>query len=759
MSDQLDLDAQQPLDGAAAPEQTPRLHSVPAATSVPMSADEWTLRMGAYVRAVYKRRYVALAVFAAVVTVAAVRTLTATPIYEATARLLIDAETPNVVSFQEVVNEQESRTDYYQTQYRILQSRSLMRRVMDNLELWEHPHFAAALGGAPLPSRTGLQRIGDLVNGWLGRPKAVPTPTDMAGDETVAQAHAIDVLLSGLTIEPLRTSRLVDIRYSSSDPVLASSVPNALVTEYIAQNLEYRFLASQQATTFLTDRLAEQRKQVQTAEEALQQYRERNDAISIEDRENIVVQKLADLNAALTRAKTLRLEKEAVYDQLNRNRSNPAVIDTFPAVMANGFIQNLKAELASLQRQKASLSEKFLASHPQMVSVNTAIANTESRLKTEIDKVVLSVKAEFDAAVVQEDSLARALSQQKAEALAMNEKSIEYNVLAREVQSSRQIYDTLMQRANETGVSEELRTSNIRSVDPAEQPRYPSYPRTRMNMLLAVVFGAFAAVVVAWLFDYADSRIKDPEEVKAYLGMLPLMPPAEGGQYVRLDGTVPANFSEAFRVLRTNVLFSSTVSRGQSLLVTSTGPGEGKSLVASNLAISLAQAGRRVLLIDADMRKPKAHTVFGIAQEPGLSNLLVTEAKASQCVKKTETENLWILPAGRIPPNPAELLGSRAFSAFLNTLRAHFDWVIVDTPPVMAVADASVIAQQVSGALFVIGAEMTSRHAARQAVQQLHTVQARMIGAVLNRVNLGRHPYYYSQYYRREYTSYYVKAG
>ena len=221
---------------------------------------------------------------------------------------------------------------------------------------------------------------------------------------------------------------------------------------------------------------------------------------------------------------------------------------------------------------------------------------------------------------------------------------------------------------------------------------------------------------------------------------------------------MPGNFAEAFRAVRTNVLFSSAQDGSRSIVVTSTGPGEGKSMVAANLAVSLAQAGQRVLLIDADMRKPKSHEIFEMAQEPGLSNLLVGNAKASEAVHKSAVANLWLIPSGHIPPNPAELLGSQRFKDFLTSLKDHFDWVVIDSPPVMAVTDASLIAHKASGVVFVVGAEMTSRHAAKTAVDQLRQVHAHLIGAVLNRVDLQRNSYYYSQYYRKEYSDYYQKT-
>jgi capsular exopolysaccharide synthesis family protein len=273
-----------------------------------------------------------------------------------------------------------------------------------------------------------------------------------------------------------------------------------------------------------------------------------------------------------------------------------------------------------------------------------------------------------------------------------------------------------------------------------------------------------SAFGLVFFFEYMDSRIKTPDEIRAHLGLahlglLPALDIKKADDYPILSAGVPANFSEAFRALRTNVLFSTADEGARSIVVTSTGPGEGKSMVASNLAVSLAQAGQRVLLIDADMRKPKAHEIFRVKQEPGLSNVMVGSSKASEAVRKTSVSGLWVLTAGRIPPNPAELLGAPRFREFMGSLKAHFDWIIVDTPPVMAVTDANIVAHLATGVVFVVGAEMTSRHAAKRALDQLEQANARFVGAVLNRVDLQRNAYYYSQYYRREYTQYYAKTS
>src|SRR5262245_33212523 len=728
-------------------------------------SDSRRVHLTDYVKVLYKRPWTAIMAVSLVVGSVTVSNFTATPIYQARTRLLIETENPNVVSFKAVVEENQARLDYYLTQYNILQSRALARRTLDELNLWNTPPFG---GGSQRPSLTRrvLRAPFSLVSAVVrtftrgkGTPNSIPE-----ADETAAQSRAIDVFLERLAVVPIRASRLVDLTYQLPEPLMATRIVNTLARKYIEQSLEYKFLASKEASDWLGQRLTEQRQQVEAAEAKLQRYREQNDAISLKDRENLVVQKLADLNALLTQAKTERFQKEAFYNQLQELRGDSAALDTFPAILANAFIQQQKAELTQLQTQYAQLGEKLGPNHPDMLKVRSAIQLTEAKLAAEISKVVQAVKNEYLAALAKENSLTAALDAQKNDALAMNRKAIDYSVLDREVQSSRQIYDSLLQRAKETGVSTELKTSNIRIVDAAERPLRPISPRTSLNLMLALVGGSVLACGLVFFFEYLDSRIKTPDEVKAHLGLphIGLLPPLarkDQEPYPLVNNGVPANFSEAFRTIRTNVLFASAQDGPRSLVVTSTGPGEGKSVVASNLAISLAQARQRVLLLDGDMRKPRVHTIFEKPQAPGLSNVLVGDARQSDSVHETAVPGLWVMPAGLTPPDPAELLGSKRFHDFMSSLAPDFDWVIVDTPPVMAVADSSVAAHVTGSVLFVIGAEMTSRYEALRALEQLEHVHAKFVGAVLNRVDLQHHGYYYSKYYRRKYGEYYTQSS
>jgi len=713
-----------------------------------------------YARVVVKRRHVAIAVFAAIFLAAAVYSFTATPLYEGRVQLLIEADNPNVVNFAEVIDEAQSRQDYYQTQYKLLQSRSLAKKTLEGLKLWENPE----LNPSAAPRRLS---IGNAFRGsvaWvmsLGGSKAVaevPAP-----EETAAQVKAIDAFLDRLSVTPVRNSRLVEVSFRSQDPVLATKVANAIAQTYIEQNLDFRFTASRDASEWLGQQLAEQRQQVEAAETALQQYRERNDALSVEDRQNIVVQKLADLNSAVTKAKTDRLLKESMYRQLAAIEHDPAALDTFPAILANQFIQQQKTELASLQRQRAQLAEKLGERHPEMLRIQSAIQASQMKLEGEIAKVVQGVRTEYQAARAQEQSLASALDAQKGEALLMNRKAIDYGVLERDVESSKQIYQSLLQRAKETGVSGALKTSNIRVVDAADVSNEPVSPRRMLNLLIGLLGGALCGIGVAFFFEYMDDRIKSPEELESQLGLpsVGLIPRLTGkaASEPLINNGVPANFSEAFRGLRTNVMFSFAEQGARSIVVTSTGPGEGKTTVACNLAMGMAMAGQRVLLIDADMRRPRVHEALKVQREPGLSNLLVGAAKANEVMRTTTVPNLYVLPAGTTPPNPAELLGSKRFADLLQSLRDHFDLVVIDTPPVMAVTDAAVIGYRATGVLFVAAADVTNRHAAQTALDQLEHARVRFLGAVLNRVDLEGNPYYYAKYYRKEYAGYYSAAS
>ena len=732
-----------------------------------------------------KRRWTAIPVFLTVVVVLLIPTFTAVPLYEASGRLLIEADTRNVVTFKAVVEQDSATLEFYQTQYRILESRALARATIDALKLWNHPEFGGAAEAKDgdkdekkVPeTRSRLVNLvstavaaihGSLTTlmGGIEPEKPQRTAPPQPGepdtyDESAEQSRVVAAFLARLTIAPVRNSRLVDVMFRSRDPKLAADVANALSQAYIRQTQDTKFQASKEATDWLGNQLSEQRKNVESTELALQKYRERNNATSTEDPQ--VTQKLAELNTAVTRAKTDRIYKETLYNQLQAIKNDPAALATFPPVLNNSFIQELRTQLSTLQRQEADLSEKYGPLYPELIDVRNGVKSAQSKLVREIANLGESIRTEYQTAKNQEDQLTAVLEAQKAEALALNRKAIGYRALERDAASNRQIFESLLQRTKETTISGELKTNSIRITDAADVPRSPVWPQKQRNMLFAVCAGALLAIVLAFFVEYMDNKIKTPDDIKwdlgvTCLGMVPKIDykPVKGGSLL-LNNGVPPNFSEAFRSLRTNVLFSVNGGMVNVIVVTSTAPGEGKTLIASNLAVGFALAGQRVLLMDADMRRPRTHAVFCVAQEPGLSDLMIDQGRmVADVVRKSSVPNLWVLPAGRLPPNPAELLSSRRFNKFLEKVQEQFDWVVVDSPPVMAVTDASILAHLASGVLFVTAADVTNRPAAVRAIEQLAAAQANLIGAVLNRADVERNAYFYAPYYRNEYQNYYT---
>jgi capsular exopolysaccharide synthesis family protein len=681
-----------------------------------------------YLRVLYKRRWVAGLMFLVVFVYGAVNSLKKTPIYEAGTQLLIEVETRRPTSLNSVLQDNSSwyDDDFYQTQYRILQSRAL---AWSTLQAMGQTTSAPADFTAANASGGGVI---EWIAGMLGAPRRIDPP---AGDETTWQSVQVDAFLGGLVIEPVRNSRLVDLRYRSPDPLFAAKAANALAEQYKVQGLNLRLLASKEANSFLGKQLEEQRKKVQDAEEALQAFKVRHGAV------------------AVTQARFTRIEKESMYQELARVQNDPEQLETFPAIVNNQLIQKTKADLAALENQDAQLEAEGIGpAFGTRVSLAAQIDTKTRELDMQVSQVVQAVRSEYEVAKAQEDSLAEQLETEKRESLAFDSRGIEYMALEREATSARQLFDNLMSRAQETGVTGEYRGSNVQVVDIAEVPRYPVLPNTRRDLAFTLMAGLVLAIGLVFGMEYLDNRIKTPDEIKEHLGIpfLGLVPAVSskesGGASPLLDNGAPPEFAEAMRGIRTAVVFSSA------------SDGARTTLVSTNLGSALGQAEQRTLVIDGDMRRPRVHDVFGCAQEPGLSNVLVGTAQLRTAIRQTSNPYLSVIPAGHIPPNPAELLGSVKYRRLLEELGQDYDWIVIDAPPVMAVTDAAVIANGASGVVFVIGAEMTPRRTAQTAIEQLTAARAKIIGAVLNRANVRRHSYYYAPYHRKDYTKAYVRT-
>jgi polysaccharide biosynthesis transport protein len=727
-----------------------------------------------YLRILSKRRWTALSVLLLTIGGVAVYSWTVTPVFEARVQLMIEDERPRVVVFKDTIDQDRDKIDYQQTQIAILQSRGLARRTLDGLSLWKYSELTGA--GRKRTGRWGrlIDKAGNATDAlFASLSKSPPATTTAAAPpagpatavvpETPAESRVIDAFLARLSVAAVRNSRLVQVKFRSENPQLAANVANELADAYSKENIEFKSLNSKEAAEWLGSQLDEQRKKVEASQAALQQYRERTDSVSTDSHENSVIQKLNDLNTAVTRAKTERILKESAYRRVEALQTQQANLDSVPAILENTFVQTLKAQLSEQQRQEAQLRQTLGARHPDMLKLQESISGTRTRLQAEIAKVVDGLRHEYLAAAAEEQGLADAVEGQKREALLMRRKQIEYDALEHAAASDRQIFETLLQRTKETGVSGQSVGSNIRVIDTADVPRSPISPRKDRNLLIAVIGGALLALGIAFFVDYLDKTIQTPDELKAQLrlpclGLVPTTRESVAREELLLSNGVPARFKEAFRMIRTNVLFASSRAEIRTVLVTSTGPNEGKTTVATNLAIALAQTRQRVLIVDGDMRRPSVHKVLLEDQAPGLAEVVGGLSLAPGVVRQTSVPFLSMMSAGASPSNPAELLSSPLFKQMLDALSREFAWIIIDSPPVMAVTDASLIANVVGGVLFVVAAERTMGPNAVNALEQLDAASATCVGAILNRVDLERNAFFYSSYYRHEYGQYYVST-
>lgn len=726
--------------------------------------EEESIQLLDYWRVILKRKWTIITVFAVVVLTTAIYTFTATPIFRASARLVIEKENPNVLSIEEVLAVDASGTDYYQTQYKIIESRSVAREVIRRLNLEESEEFFPPPKDDVLSNlkRTIRETIASWKQSILGLLKRGKAAEKAAGEGGLAPDSAlVSSFLGRIKVSPIRNSRVVDISFEARDPVLATKVVNTLAQAYIDRNLETRLDAIKDAVRWLHNRIDEERRKVEKAELALLRYKEKHGIVTdfSSDAEQITAQKLAQLNNQVVEAESARVEAETRYRQALGLVGSPDLLDSIPEVLSSGVIQQIKAMEVELYKRMSELSKKYGRKHPRMVAIKGELNTLRRRKQQEINRVVNSLKSEYQVAMAREQSLKKALEKQKQEALELNQKAIEYGVLQREAESARQMYELLIKRFKETTLTEDMRTGNIRVLDRAEVPKFPVKPKKRLNLLLAIVVGLMLGGGLAFFFEYLDNTIKIPEDIKHHLGMPYLGPlpafqsqtaenpgPKVSGDLVTLHSP-KSTASEAFRGIRTGILFSSADAAPQVILVSSSGPREGKTLLTANLGVVMAQSGSSVIILDCDMRRPKMHRVFNTGREKGIANLLVGQAKANEVIVKTPVANLEVIPCGPIPPNPSEMLGSTRMQDLLRVLRKHYTHILIDSPPATAVTDAAVLSRWVDGVVLVVRAGDFAREIEKNGVNQFHSVGANILGAVLNGVDMGKDKYYYYQYY------------
>jgi polysaccharide biosynthesis transport protein len=671
--------------------------------------------------ALSRRRRPLLAVLAAVMVLAVLRLLLTTPVYQGVVKLLIERDNPRVLTFKEVAEADSGRDDYYQTQYKLLQSRSLARMVIEKEGLLGNPGF-----GGP--------RSAQAIAALLAAP---------AGESAELET-AIDTFLTRLSVQPEKNSRLVNVVFSADAPDLAAHVANSLARLYIEQSLRFRYETSSDAARWLESQIEDQRRKVEAADRALQELKEKEGIVNVDERRALLEQKLKDLGTAANRLKTERLEKEVLFREMHGATS----VEDLPEVLRSPVVQALRIELASLGRKEAQLAERFMDEHPEVLQVRKQIDETRRRLRAEAERVVQAAESDYRTAASQEASVLAAIEATKAEALDLARRSGPYDSRKREQDAARTVLDSLLTRAKETDVAQELKASNIRIVDLASVPRRPAQPRPLRDLAMAFIFGLGLAVGAALVLEHLDNTLKGPEDVRQhlsapYLGLIPEADePGSVAALALLHGESNGSFVEGYRLLRTALSYSWPEQRPRVVVVTSAMPGEGKTLTSVNLALTLASGESRVLVVDCDLRRSGIHRAFEVAQTPGLSDVLVGNVSAERAISTLAGTRLAVLAAGTPAPSPADLMSGSAMRQLLDRLRSSYDWIILDTPPVAAVADPLILAPHADGVILVAGAEMASRTVVREALQQVAETGARALGVLLNRAHLQKASYY-----------------
>jgi polysaccharide biosynthesis transport protein len=733
-------------------------------TRIPDEYLEEEVHLRDYLRVILKRRWLIAAVFLVLVASVTISNLLMDPVYQATTQILIDKENPNVVNVEEVLGMNAADREYYQTQYEILKSKSLALKVIKDLDLKNSPEFAPKNGGFSLTAVTSS--VLEWIKGITSSAEEAENPADKNFNPDHEYNSIIGAYLARLNVSPIRNSRLVDVSFEGGDPSIVARIANTHAKLYTQSGLERKYSASEDAIAWLNIRIKEEAKLLKEQETAIQKFREQEglSAIDFEERQGIIIQSLNDLNTALIQAETERLKKENLFAELTRLSQQPEMVDSMPAIASNQVIQELKSQYVALTGEYYSLSNKYGKEHPKMVRLSAAMKGINEKIAQEVKKTLQSVETEYRMALAEEESIRAAMEEKKREALYLNEKQIGYNSLKRDTDTSRSLYESLLKRVKEAGLTEGLEATNIVVVDPARVPDYPVKPRKARNVLLSIIIGLALGVGMAFFFEYLDNTINTPDELERYfkvpfLGVARKFKIDAPGEEIIVHSNPKSNVAEGFRTIRTNLLFSSPDVEKKHILITSSLPLDGKSLQSANIAVSFAQMGKKVLLIDADMRKARIHEIFNLDRSPGLSEYLAGNESRPQM---TDIPGLEVLTAGRTSPNPSELLGSKRMKELLESGRAggDFDMVIIDSPPVLSVADAAILSAVTDGVVLVVKAGSTPRPAIQRAIQQLSDVKARLIGCVLNAMDFEKESYYYSYYYRyKKYYDHYYGEG
>jgi len=725
----------------------------PHAAAGLMAADrlEQSFNLRDLLRIFLKRKWTILIIFTIFAVFSVVRTYMAQPVFRASTTIQIERFTPRVLDYKEVTpadTDYSDSADFYTTNYELLKSRTLSERAVEDLGLRK-----------PLPPDAGKEPVNakasqlSLIEDILTRMRRGPPPTDV--DVATKDDNALVGAFQGsITVEPVRRSRLVRLHFDSTDPFFAAKAVNALAQSFININLERRFEASAYAKTFLEEKLGQTKAKLEDSERDLVKFsREMEVFNNLDDKANLSTQAVQEYSNAVARAEQERIKAEALWRQAQENP------DSIPLVRDNRNILEIKERKGKLEAEYQDNLRVYKPGFPKMQALKSQIDEVDRQLQAEYGRISSATLSSFRAARAQEQMLKERLAAGKQQLLDLQGRSMRFSILKREVDTNREIYNGLLSRLKEIGVAGGVGTNNISVVDKAQVPLYPYKPDFGKSVSMGLAIGLIIGLLVAWLLEHLDDTIRFADDVEretgaAVLGVVPKMKPLEPGKTrialsPHLDPT--SAFSEAYRSVRTALQFSTPHGAPRRLVVTSSSKHEGKSTTALALAINFAQMGKPVLLVDADLRNPVLHKLLQTDNERGLSNYLSGNAGVMELIHRTEIPGLFVMTTGPLPPNPVELIASTKMLTMLEQADEHFAHVVVDGPPVLGIADAIVLTNQIENTVFVVESGRTRKGHAKAALKRLYQAGVHPIGVILTKIDAYHDLYGYG-------TSYYQYA-
>ncbi len=708
-----------------------------------MAGESWGAILADYYRAVWKRKWLVLSIFVSVSFLAALYTIRQPKIYEAIATVEIDQQADRILNVSDV--HELGSTGYWdssiylETQYKIIQSNRVARMVVENLHLDRDLAFL------------GLANVEDQEKLAEGLEKADP----------------VEIFKKNLQVDPIPDSRLVCIRYRGTDPQLITTIANEVANSFITQNLERKLVSTRNALNWLQEQVRDLREELEKSERALYEFKKANEILStsMTDKVNLTGSRLEALSSHLSQVEAKYIASKAKMESLETMVSKNSLETVASTELMNDpLIRELKVTISRLENDYTELLKRYKEKHPDVVSVKSKLDEARTGLKREIQNNLSGVRAEHLATQKEVRMINDQLDELKRQAKELTLKESEYNRLMREKDGNQRVYEQVLLRLKEIDLAGMLKANNIRMLDKAKQPALPIKPNVKFNLLIGIFMGILLSISAALGLEMLDNTIKNAEDVKRYLGLplLGIVPRVKDDPELTKAGVFniadmfsfykpKSSVAECCRTIRTNVSFLLPKKDKARLLVTSASPKEGKTTIVSNLAITMANSGKRVLVVDTDMRRPRAHKAFGMDNEYGLSNIIMGTMTQEEAIRRTQVEGLDILTCGPIPPNPAEQIGSERFSQIVDQLGMVYDRIIFDSPPVIAVTDSAILSDIVDGVVLVVKCGQTHRDVAIQAVQNLRDVNANILGTVINDLDLDNKEYghYYYYYYHR----------